>query len=379
MKSSSDTHIQRWAEAFGAMSDNRLRNDFYRIQQEIASIIMKVKKCVERFGKEWVEMRTTNGLPQVRLKTLTDFDRLLNERNRFLIVPSEELSAQARLRPIHINATNLRQPIKPESGSNVTEVIQRNVDAILEQRRRTGQAMFPHVNHPNFGWAITAEELMPVRGFRFFEVYNGHPSVHNEGDTNHASVERMWDISLAFRLSRLNLGPLYGLAVDDSHNYHQQSRSKSNPGRGWVMVHAPRLSAEAIVAAMEDGDFYASTGVTLKQIRRTDRALDIEIDAEPGVTYTTHFIGTLKGFDPSSRPGPRPTNSIFAVTRLYSEEIGTVLAVAAGSTVRYTAEGDELYVRAKIISSRAKANPYAEGEKESAWVQPIVPRRTVVP
>ena len=41
MKSSSDTHIQRWAEAFGAVPDNRLRNDFYRIQQEIASIIMK--------------------------------------------------------------------------------------------------------------------------------------------------------------------------------------------------------------------------------------------------------------------------------------------------------------------------------------------------
>jgi hypothetical protein len=365
---------------FLALSDHNIMQQGQRwITVTNADRNSALKKCVERFGKEWVEMRTTNGLPQVRLKTLTDFDRLLNERNRFLIVPSEELSAQARLRPIHINATNLRQPIKPESGSNVTEVIQRNVDAILEQRRRTGQAMFPHVNHPNFGWAITAEELMPVRGFRFFEVYNGHPSVHNEGDTNHASVERMWDISLAFRLSRLNLGPLYGLAVDDSHNYHQQSRSKSNPGRGWVMVRAPRLSAEAIVAAMEDGDFYASTGVTLKQIRRTDRALDIEIDAEPGVTYTTHFIGTLKGFDPSSRPGPRPTNSIFAVTRLYSEEIGTVLAVAAGSTVRYTAEGDELYVRAKIISSRAKANPYAEGEKESAWVQPIVPRRTVVP
>ena len=41
MKSSSDTHIQRWAEAFGAVPDNQLRNDFYRIQQEIASIIMK--------------------------------------------------------------------------------------------------------------------------------------------------------------------------------------------------------------------------------------------------------------------------------------------------------------------------------------------------
>ena len=41
MKSSSDTHIQRWPEAFGAVADIRLRNDFYQIQQEIASIIMK--------------------------------------------------------------------------------------------------------------------------------------------------------------------------------------------------------------------------------------------------------------------------------------------------------------------------------------------------
>ena len=41
MKSSSDTHIQRWAEAFGAVPDNRLQNDFYQIQQEIPSIIIK--------------------------------------------------------------------------------------------------------------------------------------------------------------------------------------------------------------------------------------------------------------------------------------------------------------------------------------------------
>ena len=40
-KSSFDTHIKRWAEAFGAVPDNILRNDFYRIQQEIASIMMK--------------------------------------------------------------------------------------------------------------------------------------------------------------------------------------------------------------------------------------------------------------------------------------------------------------------------------------------------
>ena len=44
---------------------------------------------------------------------------------------------------------------------------------------------------------------MVVRGEKFFEVYNGHPNVHNDGDAHHGSVERMWDIALTFRLSRL--------------------------------------------------------------------------------------------------------------------------------------------------------------------------------
>jgi len=325
-----------------------------------------------RFGTNWVEMHLKDSTSKVRLKTLEEFQKLFNERDRFLLIPSEEISANARLRPIHINAINLREPIKSRNGNEVTEVIQHHVDAVMEQRRRTGQPMFPHVNHPNFGWAITAEELMAVKGEQFFEVYNGHPSVHNEGDTNHVSVERMWDIMLAFRLSQLKLPPLFGLAVDDAHNYHKQSISNSNPGRGWVMVRSPRLRADAIVAAMEAGDFYASTGVTLKQVRRSDRELSVEIDAQPGVTYTTHFIGTKKGFDPTSRPGPRPTNSVFAVTRIYSDDIGEVLAVVAGERASYRLEGDELYVRAKVISSKPKENPYAKGEMESAWVQPAV-------
>jgi len=68
--------------------------------------------------------------------------------------------------------------------------MQKNVDAVLAQEKKTGQPMFPHINHPNFGWGITAEELAQVRGERFFEVYNGHPGVRNYGDEAHASVER---------------------------------------------------------------------------------------------------------------------------------------------------------------------------------------------
>src|SRR5216117_1668419 len=216
-----------------------------------------LEKYRDRFGSRWVEFRPLQREPMVRLKTLKEFRRLFEEPDRFLLMASEEISDRVKGLPIHLNATNLRDLIKPQGGTSVTDVIQRNLDAVLAQRRRTGQPMLPHVNHPNFGWAITAEELMAVRGDQFFEIYNGHPSIHNEGDAHHVSVERLWDIELAFRRSRLQLGPLYGLAVDDSHNYHVFARSNSNPGRGWIMVRSAQLRADALIAAMEAGDFYA--------------------------------------------------------------------------------------------------------------------------
>ena len=332
------------------------------------------EKYQQRFGSPWVELRPLQKTRMVRLKTLAEFRPRFEERDRFLLLAGEEISDHFQALPIHLNATNLRQLIHPQGGRSVAEVIQRNVDAVLEQRRRTGRAMFPHVNHPNFGWAITAEDLMQVRGDRFFEVYNGHPAIHNAGDEQHASVERQWDIVLAMRLSHLKLGPLYGLAVDDAHNYHTFARIHSNPGRGWVVVRCSRLRADSLIAAMQEGDFYASTGVRLTDVRRGSRELSLEVEPEAGVTYTTQFIGTLAGFDPTSVPGTRPTNSIFEVTRRYSEEIGAVLGVVTGPRASYTLQGDELYVRAKIVSSKPKKSSSVVGETEVAWTQPLVPQ-----
>ena len=353
-----------------------------------------LEKYFARYGTNRLDRRlTTNGVLQVRLHTLAEFRRDLEKSQRFLMIPSEEITDKfekheiranatnlLEKHEIHVNATNFRDRIKPRHGSNVVEVVQRNINAVLAQRRLSGQPMFPHINHPNFGWSLTAEDLMQVQGDRFFEIYNGHPSVRNEGDAYHVSVERMWDILLAFRLTELKLGVLYGLAVDDSHHYQRFGMTNANPGRGWVMVRAPRLSAAAIVEAMEAGDFYASTGVTLKQVERTRNRLRIEVDPEPGVEYTTQFIGTLRGFDPSSQPAPQPTNSALPVTRIYSSEIGIVLGEVRGNQAEYTLHGDELYVRAKVVSTKPKANPYATNEVEVAWVQPLVgPAGEVLP
>ena len=329
-------------------------------------------KYLQRFGERWVEQATMQGTQMVRLRPLNEFRPSFEQPGRFLLMPSEEISDESRKVPIHVNATNLRDFIPPRGGSNILEVIQRNVDAVIEQRERTRRPMLPHVNHPNYCWAITAEDLMRVRGDHFFEVYNGHPEIHNEGDACHSGTERVWDILLTFRLAELRLGAMYALAVDDSHNYHALVPTNSNPGRGWIMVRAAKLTPEALIAALEAGDFYASSGVRLKDLRRERDRLSLEVGGEEGISYISQFIGTRKGFNSSSEPGELPPKTSRPTTRRYSSEIGTVLAEVKGSSAAYRVNGNELYVRAKVISSKLKDNAVVAGEREAAWIQPLI-------
>ena len=87
MKSSSDTHIQRWVEAFGAVSDNRLRNDFYRIQQEIASII--IKDVLEENGMFYTgpisraDVRTRIALQRQDMTPFTKLGSVLPDMDRW--------------------------------------------------------------------------------------------------------------------------------------------------------------------------------------------------------------------------------------------------------------------------------------------------------
>jgi hypothetical protein len=164
-----------------------------------------------------------------------------------------------------------------------------------------------------------------------------------------------------------------GTAVDDAHSYHEFKQSNSNPGRGWTMVRATALTPEALIAALEAGDFYASTGVILKEVQRTKNRLQIEIATEPGVTYTTQFIGTRKGYDARSEPVRDPDGKELHTSRRYSPELGTVLAEVKGAKASYKLKGDEIYVRAKVISSKPKVNHSYKDELEVAWTQPLVP------
>lgn len=329
------------------------------------------ERYVSRFGPNWVETRTVDGDRQVRLKPLGEYRTLFERPGRFLLIQGEEITDHFERKPIHMNASNLVELIPPQGGSSVVETMRNNLEAAEAQSRRVGQPILTHLNHPNFGYAITAEELAMVTKERFFEVYNGHPGVNHLGDETHAGVERMWDIINTLRIAELGAAPVYGLATDDSHNYF--GTSGSSPGRGWVMVRARFLTPESIIHAIEAADYYASSGVSLRDVRYDpeQRSLTLEIEPEPGAEYTTRFVGTLEQYDRTRRPVTDKDGTPLPVTQRYSEDVGAVLATVEGTSARYELTGRELYVRAVVTSTRPAENPSFPDQPAQAWTQPV--------
>ena len=327
----------------------------------------------ERFGDDWIETRHVDNAIEVRLKPLNEVRALFEKAGRFIMIESEEITE--REHNIHTNATNILELIEPVTGSSVEETIRLNIDAVVEQSERTGREMIPHLNHPNFRSAVTTEHMAPVENLRLFELYNGHRGVHNFGaDDGVKDLERVWDIILTRRLAELGLDLVYGIATDDAHNYEASTSDVSRPGRGWVMVRTKFLTPESIVRALQSGNFYAGTGVTIASVETDQNGYSVQVEPEEGVNYTIQFIGTRKGYDPASRPfvdaNGQARNDR---SRLYSDDIGVVLKEVKGTSATYSYEGDELYVRARVISSKPKENYFVEGEVEKAWMQPVQP------
>jgi len=200
--------------------------------------------------------------------------------------------------------------------------MQQSVDRI---RKADG---VPHINHPNFTWAMTAEELGQVQRTRLFEIFNGHPQVNNVGGGGAPGLEEIWDRMLSS--GRL----MYGVAVDDAHHFKRPGDPlASGPGRGWIYVRTDRLEPRAIVEALERGSFYASTGVELTDLQATASAITVTIKATTYSRYRVQFIGRN----------------------------GRVLSEVTTPAATYTFKGDEGYVRVKVLES----NGYA------AWTQPV--------
>ena len=299
-----------------------------------------------QFG-DWVQERREGEQHLVRLRPLSEYRNLFEEADRFIFMMGEEITDK---QGAHLNAFNLDAAILPRGGATSGERIRNNLAAVDSQRAAQRAPILTIVNHPNFIWTLTAEEIAAIPDARVFEVYNGHRMTNNEGDATHPSTERMWDIILTQR-HLAGGSPIYGVATDDAHEYREYSDTISRPGRGWVMVRAAELTPDAIVRAVGTGDFYASTGVMLRDVDYEDDVLRISIAAEPGVTYRTTFTGTKKN----------------------SGTVGEILREVSGPVAEYRFTGDERYVRAKVVSSRPHTDPIGGMllGRQSAWVQPV--------
>ena len=334
---------------FVALSDHNI------IAEGIKAIMIKenplylkgFEEYLAKYGEEWITYRRIDNGVQVQLKTLEEFRPLFEEPEKFMIFKAEEVTTYLNDKAVHMGAINIDRVIQPRKGNTIVELIQNNLDAIKEHEAEIGKPVMQHLNHPNFTFAITADDIIQLDGERFFEVFNGHPYVNNYGDSVHDSTEKMWDqVNIAYHT--MNKPLLLGIATDDSHHYHQFGSKWSNAGRGWVEVRSKQLNPNSIINALESGDFYASTGVELNDIKFEGNKLYIDIKREKNVNYKIQFIGVKKG----------NTNS-------------EILKEVEATKAEFELPDDILFARAKIISDKPKKNPYKKGDTEVAWTQPV--------
>ncbi len=315
-----------------------------------------IMKCEARFGKDWIQWETRGEEKGIILKTLEQCNEELGKPGEFYLLPAEEISNSGSKKPVHINVINVEKVIPAVKDDNATaqEVMRRSMKSVKARAKETGRPILAHLNHPNFQWALTAQDLAAVAEGDYFEVYNGHPGINHLGDETRPGDEKIWDIANTIRIAEMKAAPLKAVATDDSHTYHGGDVS---PGRGWIMVGADALNGDTIVIAMEKGAFYPSSGVTFDQISFDEKAqkLTVSIKPEEGVEYTTEFIGTRDNYYAAAD----------------ETGIGEVFATVKGNTASFTVPDDALYLRATVTSSRKHVNPSFEGQMQQAWTQAV--------
>ena len=130
----------------------------------------EVVRWYREYGYNFLVLSDHNYLTEV-----DGLNAVFGAQGKFIVIRGEEVSDKFQEKPIHLNGLNIKQVVEPQGGASVSGVIQNNVNAI---RKVEGA---PHVNHPNFHWAVGANDLKTIKNLRLFEVYNGHPQVNNLG------------------------------------------------------------------------------------------------------------------------------------------------------------------------------------------------------
>ena len=271
----------------------------------------------------WYKSHGYNFLVLSDHEILLDLSKISHlEDSTFRFIPGEEITGKFGAKPVHLIGINISRVLKPIADTTAAATVQRTVDSI----RAAGGV--PQINHPNFGWALTEDDLMEVKRANLVEIHNGHPLVNNEGGGDSPGMEAVWDYLLSHGKR------IYGVGSDDAHHFKTEFGPKmANPGKGWVTVRATKLDPATIVAALDAGHFYASSGVELDSIVVKDADMKINIRQYKNFKYTTQFVG----------------------------DNGVILKSTGDNPATFHLSGKLTYVRAKISDSNGA----------TAWTQPV--------
>jgi len=256
---------------------------------------------------------------------------------KFLLIAGQEITQRVAdsthykgIRQAHVNALGAQQVILPQGERGLARGItmaQGYADNVSRIRAAGG---IPQINHPNFIWSVRLQDLVDLPDSVLFEISNMHTGVNNAGDDESPSAEALWD-------SLLTRGrTIFAVADDDAHSFRPadaDSYELTRPGRGWIVVRADTLTAQAILSGIRRGDFYASTGVTLDSLMMNRSEIRLSIREAQEAHFLTEFIGSN----------------------------GRVLARVRGPRATYAIKGNEGYVRARITGSNGM----------HAWTQPV--------
>jgi hypothetical protein len=268
-----------------------------------------------------------------------------SRRRDFLLVPGEEITGEK----VHMTALGTDALVAFDAKGTVAEILQLDVD-----RTRADHAV-PIINHPNFVWQLTGKDMRQTRRCHLFELYNGHPQVHNDGDATHPSTEAMWNALLDDGMV------IYGVSSDDAHHFQKLDPKSSNPGRGWVMVRSPALETKALCGAMDRGDFYASSGVFLAKVEAGADEYRVEVDAEAtGVELAKGSVALAK---PPAGATPKPGWRIEFIG-----PGGAVVRAVDGRSASCPRDRKLAWLRAKVTLTQGEG---AAATQCFAWTQPV--------
>jgi hypothetical protein len=240
---------------------------------------------------------------------------LFARSDQFLVISGQEVTDSFGGKPYHSNGLGITKAIMPAKLNGAVETLQKNIDNIV------AAGGIAQINHPNFGWALTADHLIKLRGYSLLEIHNGHFLVNNQGSIDAPSAESLWDAVLSSGKA------VYAIADDDSHSFKRiGDPTASTPGHGWIYVRAGELTRNAIMDGIKTGNFYASTGVELTDLELGPKQVSVSIKTLTNSRYRTQFIG----------------------------KNGKMLAETGANPAVYQIIGNEGYVRARVVESNGK-------------------------